>query len=225
MALNNLGRCCWALKTKQQSEAEGFFVRAREVLRARVGAAHFCTLTVSLNLARTKSAAGDVQGATALAEETRDALEAAVRRSHPLVSAAHLVLGIAVASRGDGASLLVAADHLCASVATAQDARYTASANYYPSIALLALLLRRTKSDVPAVAALLEQLRSSGAGELSPFEIPAVGQFTALELAELDPPELFNFGTYIPLSTGETVKLRWGRKTCWREAGKTTLNC
>ncbi|KAK4146229.1 uncharacterized protein C8A04DRAFT_35209 [Dichotomopilus funicola] len=230
MTLNNLGRCCWALNNKQQAEqqaeAESFFLEAREVLKARVGATHFCTLTVSLNLARAKSAAGDVQGAIALAQETRDALEETVGRSHPLVSAAHLVLGVLVASRGDDrASLLAAADHLHAAVATARDAQYITSANYYMSVSLLVLLLRRTKSDVSAVAPLLEELRAPGAGELSPFDIPHVGRFTAVQLAELDPPESFNFRAYIPLFTGETMKLRWGRKTCWREAGKTTLNC
>ncbi|KAK4156183.1 hypothetical protein C8A00DRAFT_12868 [Chaetomidium leptoderma] len=228
MALNNMGRCCWALNNrKQQAKAESFFVEAREVLKTRVGATHFCTLTVSLNLARAKAATGNIQGAIALAEETRDALEAAVGRSHPLVSAAHLVLGAMIASRGDGASLLAAADHLRAAVTTARDGQYTtASANYYLSIALLALLLRRTKSNVSAVAPLVKQLRGpGGAGELSPFDIPGVGRFTAVQLAEFDPPESFDFRTYIPLFTGETVKLRWGRKTCWREAGKTTLHC
>ena len=225
MSVNDMGRCCWAIGGKRPVDAESFFIQAREVLKARLGDAHFCTLTVSLNLARTKSAAGDAQGAIALAEETRDALKAAVGQHHPLVSAAHLILGIILASGNSGGSLLAAAGHIRTAVVTARDAEYTAGSNYFLSIALLALLLRRAKSNESAVTPLLEELRGSDTDGLSAFDIPGVGRLTALQLAEFDPPDSFNFGAYIPLSVGETVKLRWGRKTCWREASKTTLHC
>ncbi|KAL1843463.1 hypothetical protein VTJ49DRAFT_1573 [Mycothermus thermophilus] len=227
MTLNNMGRCCWAMEDKTPAEAETYFLQAHEVLQARVGASHFCTLTVALNIARTKAADGNIEEGLALAEETRDALAAVIGPNHPLVSAAHLVLGILTASRGDDSSLLAAADHIRAAVSAARTIQYISGANYYLGIALLVLLLRRTTNTGSSseLAWLLEQLQTPVASALEPFWIPGVGNFTAMQLAQFNPPKALDFGAYIPLFTGETVKLRWGRKTCWREVDNTMLNC
>ncbi|KAK4163002.1 hypothetical protein QBC43DRAFT_345419 [Cladorrhinum sp. PSN259] len=221
MSLNNLGRLAWVLRPQ---EAASLFAAAHGVLISRVGKRHYCSLIVLLNMARSKFYQGKFEDSVTSTKDVRTAFSETVGIKHPLVSTCDIVIGIMFASRGDQVSLLTARNHLQAALDAATETKYTASANYFLGVALLALVIRSLGSSPSALVPLLAILGTDSATELSPFDIPGVGSFTANQLANWDSPSSFDFGTCIPLSIGETIKLRWGRKTCWREADKAKLD-
>lgn len=218
MVINNLGRLCWALG----KDPMPFFEKAHAAYTNRVGQGHFCALTVSLNIARTRFAAGDLGTARAMVLNAQTGLRASIGATHPLVSACDIILGIMSASRGDEASLLMAQKHFSAAVETAKKTGYVASANYFLSTCLLILVLRQLQSDSSIIDPLRQLVTPSAVKDLSQFDIPGVGKFSVAQLIEMDPPALA-FNAYIPLSIGECTRLRWGRKSCWREAEDVLL--
>lgn len=218
MVINNLGRLCWILG----KDPMPFFEKARATFANRVGPGHFCALTVSLNIARTRFAAGNLELARTMVLDARADLQASIGATHPLVSACDIILGIMSASRGDEVSLLMAREHFRTAVETAQKTGYVASANYFLSICLLILVLRRLQSDSFIIDPLLQLVTPPVVKDLSQFDIPGVGKFSVAQLIEMD-PAAFDFNAYIPLSIGECTRLRWGRKSCWREAEDVLL--
>ena len=219
MTSNNLGRLCWALKVK---DAMPFFAEAHGALTARLDGSHYCSMTVSLNIARTTFFSGDIQGAIGAIKETQGMLKATIGAEHPLCLACDTIVGIIFAARGDRGSLVTAKEHLLAAMEAASKTEYTASADYFLNICLLILVLRRLQSEDSEIRPLLAILRGPAAREVSPWDIPGFGRFSAGQLAVMD-YEKFDFGAYIPLAIGETFRLRWGRKTCWREADSARL--
>jgi tetratricopeptide (TPR) repeat protein len=220
MVLNNIGRLCWILKTE---EPMPFFKEARTIMAKRVGESHYCTATVSLNVARTVFFAGDTEGALALVAKTQETLEAALTAGHPLTAACDTIMGMMIASRGDQESLVKAQEHFCAATETAQMAEKTMSADYFLNICLLVLVLRQLKGSKPVVGLPDDILESPAAHQPSLcWDIPGVGRLSATQLTGSELKH-FSFKSYIPLAIGETIRLRWGRKTCWREAESVRL--
>lgn len=220
MVNNNLGRLCWALGAE---DAMTYFAEAREIYVNRVGASHYCTLTVDLNIARTKFAAGDFEGATTMVAETKAALKSSIDANHVLVSACDTIMGMMFASVGDEASLVTAQSHLRESVETAKKGAYTANANFFMSVCLLIYVSRELHNDSSVIDPLLTVVKESRWKQLSPVDIPGLGKFHVEQFSVMQPGS-FDFKAHVPLATGETTRLRWGRKTCWRTVEATKLH-
>ncbi|KAK0624534.1 hypothetical protein B0T17DRAFT_557399 [Bombardia bombarda] len=219
MALNNLGRLCWAFNAA--GDPMTFFTEARAILARRVGENHYCTATVSLNIARTKFFAGDFGSAVGAVETARKTLEGAIdtAQQHPLFSTCDTIMGVMSAARGDQDSLLKARDYMRAAIKAAHSCvGSTASADYFLAICLLILILRllQDKSTESEIKTLHGILGGPAAKQLSPWNVSGTGKISADQFAVID-PKGFDFKAYIPLATGETFRLRWGRKTCWRK--------
>nr|XP_036582647.1 uncharacterized protein CTRU02_07200 [Colletotrichum truncatum]KAF6791438.1 hypothetical protein CTRU02_07200 [Colletotrichum truncatum] len=220
MVMNNMGRLCWVLN---DDDPMRLFTEAKEILATRLGANHFCTLTVNLNIARTKAMSGDFDGAVRLASETQIALKSHMGDEHPLTLASNIVLGIICASRGDTTSLTKAKYHLLAAIQTNKHDKHPLGANVFLSFGLLILVLKRLPNSSVDIINLLADSKSFKDGQLSPFHIHPRGKISFEQLCNMD-TDSFDFSHYIPLSIGETTKLRWGRKTCWREMESAKLH-
>lgn len=124
---------------------------------------------------------------------------------------------------GDKASLVTAQGHLRASVETAKKRAYTANANFFLSVCLLLYVSRELHNDSSVIEPLLAVVKQSRWKQLSPLNTPGLGKFHVEQFAVMQPGS-FDFKAHIPLATGETTRLRWGRKTCWRTVEVTKLH-
>ncbi|CAP65189.1 uncharacterized protein PODANS_5_7560 [Podospora anserina S mat+] len=214
MVLNNLGRVAWARKTEDPMP---YFVKAHKVLTNRLGEGHYCTATVSVNIARSLFYAGNTTDALAALETSHDVLVAAVGKIHPLSSACDTTAGLILASRGDQPSLTEAERRFSSYRKVSEEMGNTKNADYYLNVCLLLLVRKLLQYSDSDLKQLRNILNSPDAGRVAPWDIPGLGKRPVAQLASMDPNK-FSFQGYLPLAVGETIRLRWGRKTCWREA-------
>ncbi|KAI0513225.1 hypothetical protein F5B22DRAFT_280682 [Xylaria bambusicola] len=217
MVTNNLGRICLATGT---NDPLVYFDEAYQGFKSLVGPDHFCTLTIALNQARCWAVRGDFEHAHESIETVQKKLQFSIGDRCPLTLACELIQGLVAATRGEPGSLVLAKEYLTNAVERAQQF----GADYFLGLCLLVLILKQLEVDEDTIrrySTLLDPSSTAIQG-LSPWFLPGHGTVSVSDLLSMDPKE-FHWTNYIPLAIGENVRLRWGRKCCWREADKTQI--
>ncbi|KAI0111281.1 hypothetical protein GGR51DRAFT_72276 [Nemania sp. FL0031] len=222
MVTNNLGRVYWALGTDTPLD---YFDESYWGLDDLLGPNHFCTLTVGLNRARTRAAYGEFESARKAVQTIEDKLRASIGDGHPLVMACELILGLVATSQGGLESFGLARKHFTSAIEVAQKVGYTHSSNYFLAICFLVLVLRELGAEDDTVRRYSNLIDPSlpTVQALSPWFIPGHGAMSVYDFL-VTKPRTFQWTTYIPLATGENMRLRWGRKCCWRETEKAHIS-
>ncbi|KAI1145269.1 hypothetical protein F4825DRAFT_467478 [Nemania diffusa] len=221
MVTNNLGRTSWALGT---GEPLDYFDEVYRGLDSLLGPNHFCTFTVGLNQARARAARGEFEPAREVIRTIQNKLQASISDGYHLIMVCDLILGLVAVSEGGPKAFLLARKHLINAIEIARKAEQTHSADYFLGICLLVLVLRELKADGVTIRRYSDQLDSSSPAiqAPSPWFIPGHGAVSVHDFLVMEPKAL-NWARYIPLATGENIRLRWGRKCCWREAEKVQI--
>ncbi|KAJ5774083.1 hypothetical protein N7457_008979 [Penicillium paradoxum] len=220
MVLNNLGRLSWAMADR---DALPFFSQAWEGLKVLLGETHFCTLTVQLNLARTHLAAGEFETASAHMLKIREAYMQKVEVDHPRLGVVEFFLGILSAAEGSPDSFTAAVAHF---KAAEENYIRTLGASHPNYLWARCMLIRTLKScgrteEANVCLSNIEPhflldvhngAMNSGLGKLTFRNV------ISMESRELDWIRL------IQIPFGETIRLRWGRKTVWRMWIEPDLN-
>lgn len=221
MTTNNLGRLSRVMDIHDPME---FFNEAHEGFSHLLGADHYCTLTVSLNIAQMRFKRGEFEQAVSAVEHIHQTMKVCISDKHPSVLACDLALGMMLASQGDDESLIRAKDHFLSAVEGAMYTGCTKGVDYFIGLSLLVLLLKSVQADDQTIEHFSKEIdrNSDTIRGLSPLNIPTMGRIHIQDFSRLD-PKTFDWTTYIPLASAETTRLRWGRKTCWREAERVQI--
>lgn len=220
MVLNNLGRLSWTTGNK---DAVSFFSPAYELLKGILGEYHSNSLTVALNVARTQLGAGQTTVAYASMLKVREGCKEAPEISLPRLGVVEFFLGMAAASNGGPDSMATAIIHFKNSADSYINTLGAIHPNYFWARCMLvrALYAVDTVEEAAIYLSTIETqpLFNSFAGP----EIMGLGKPKYCNLVSMDLKE-FDWKAFIQLPFGETIRLRWGRKTVWREQEPAKLH-
>jgi tetratricopeptide (TPR) repeat protein len=220
MVLNNLGRLSWAMAG---TDALPIFSRAWQGLKILLGEDHFCTLTVQLNLARTHLASGQFQTASAHMLKIREAYMQEVEINHPRLGVVEFFLGILSASKGDPDSITAAIAHFKAAERNYMITLGASHPNYLWARCMLIRTLyscgRAEEADIHLSNIEPHFLLDVHNGAVD----SGLRKLTFRNIISMESEEL-NWIPLIQIPFGETMKLRWGRKTNWRIWREPDLN-
>ena len=210
MIKNNIGRSFCVAKP---DDAIAQLKESEQGYLDRVGSDHNCTLIVQRNIVRAEFDNG-AKGTKPVAEleKLRDAFKKSLGAAHPQVAVTEHLLGIAAASDDD---LKKADISFQASVEIYKKSIGPKHPNCLLSMAFLSIVKRREGDEQRANDLRIElQSCPSIPGLGLPIEDFITSQQIPLSWRMCHPPLVY----------GETSRLRWGRKTCWRGAPKTELS-
>jgi tetratricopeptide (TPR) repeat protein len=218
MTRNSLG--CLELRKRKFDRAIRHFEAAKTGYSAFVGEKHVCVMIIQINLSRAQLELGKLDLATTSVQSAKDGLITVLGSEHPHVAVAEFYLGLIAARQGD-----------------LQGAR----SHYLRSIELYKLSLGDTHPNcIRAAIELLKVLAQLNGEEdecvtwLSTINdtMPALHEMgcieskpKALTMEDFKNPvgSTGNWSASDGLPWGESARLRWGRKSVWREADEGTL--
>lgn len=211
MVLNNLGRLSWLLPTK---DPWSFFLEALADSTSLLGPRHRCTVTIAMNIARTKFSQGNHIDAETAMLEVLELYKVTLGVEHPYVGTANFHCGMCYASTAQSNDLLKARSAFLDASDCFLKAFGPRHPNYIMSVCMLVRILQELQQsdDAETYRSVLETIpqdqtagRYINVGDTS---------LTYMALALID---TFDWKSIVSLPFGETIRLRWGRKNVWRE--------
>ncbi|OQE21317.1 hypothetical protein PENSTE_c012G09370 [Penicillium steckii] len=219
MTLNNIGRLSWVTG----GDSMLFFSQALQGLKALLGETHYCTLTVELNIARTYFATGKPDDAFSLLLKIKDKYMTHTEVSIPRLGVVQFFLGIISAFRGDPDSLTSAIAYFTEAEESYIKSLGVSHPNFLWARCMLIRTLyasgRQEESDTYLSNMEPHYLLDTPSGS----ETQHLGTLTFRNLVSVESDEL-SWRAFMRLPFGETIRLRWGRKTVWRTAGRAKLH-
>lgn len=220
MVLNNLGRVSLIMGTGNSLQ---FFSQAHEGFLKLLGEDHACTSTIMLNIARTIWSRGEREKSCYLFSLSIDRQKHALGASHPHVGVAKYFLAISLASVNEVESLSLAKNHLQECVEIFADTLGTGHQNYLFALCVLIRVLHAL-NEIQEAEGYTSIIQSQSINITSrKFQTWNRKYCTYKDLLNVDKMTIQDI-MQILLPWGESIRLRWGRKTCWREAATPKLS-
>jgi tetratricopeptide (TPR) repeat protein len=218
MTRNSLG--CLELRKRRLGQAMRHFEIAKTGYIAVLGAQHSCVMIVQMNISRVQMELEKYDLTEQLIEHAKDGLISALGKEHPHVAVAQFYQGLIAVRRGDPRE---AQHHYINSI----ELYKPTLGRLHPNCIRAAMELLKVQSqlheegDKSAVwVELVEEatpiLHEMGSMRFVPAS-PTMGIINDL-LRSMD-----DWSASDGLYWGESSRLRWGRKTVWRDADEGTL--